>query len=181
MTTRLGVAVAGRCPACRTSSLFVSDGGHVTCCQDACPNREAASQLLYAAGAPEGAEDGAALVAAISAWIDGSPSYLGIGTEAHLVRRCVKTGEEVGEMIGALYGYLGENPRKGVTHTRDDVVRELLDVALAALGAVEHIGGNLGTALGLLDSHIRSVADRARKHGLTAAPAHDDPDDGGPF
>lgn len=106
------------------------------------------------------------LLTAISAWIDGSASYQGISQEAHRVRRCVKTAEEVGEMVAALYGWIGENPRKGVTHTADDVVRELLDVALAALGAIEHLDGNTGTALDRLDGHIRSVASRAARHGL---------------
>lgn len=105
-------------------------------------------------------------LAAISAWLDGSPSYVALDPEAHLVRRCVKAGSEFGEMLDALYGSLGENPRKGVTHTRHDLRRELLDVATAALGAVEHLEGNVGTALALLDAHIRAVAVRAVAHGL---------------
>lgn len=38
--------VQGRCPACRRPSLFLGDGGHLTCAQLTCPNPCAADQLL---------------------------------------------------------------------------------------------------------------------------------------
>lgn len=39
--------VAGHCPACRRESLFLGDGGHVTCARLECPNPCAADQLLH--------------------------------------------------------------------------------------------------------------------------------------
>jgi hypothetical protein len=105
-------------------------------------------------------------LAAISEWIDTSVSYRGIDEEAHLVRRCAKAGEEFGEMLRALYGSLGENPRKGVTHTRAHLEKELLDIAVAALGAVEHLYGNTGVAMAFLNAHIHSTATRAVPYGL---------------
>ncbi|TFI30174.1 hypothetical protein E4P36_05360 [Streptomyces sp. 4R-3d] len=39
--------VQGRCPACGTSSLFLSEGGHVTCSRTACVAPGAADQLLH--------------------------------------------------------------------------------------------------------------------------------------
>ncbi|MEU8642296.1 hypothetical protein AB0C91_10300 [Streptomyces sp. NPDC048674] len=39
--------VAGRCPACRWESLFLGNGGHVTCARDECPNPCAADQMLH--------------------------------------------------------------------------------------------------------------------------------------
>lgn len=82
-------------------------------------------------------------VARLSAWIDGSyPAD--IDPELHLRRRIDKLMEEVGETGQALGGYTGENPRKGVTHSREDVMAELLDVAVTALGAWEHMDGNRG-------------------------------------
>ncbi|MCI3277596.1 hypothetical protein [Streptomyces cylindrosporus] len=39
--------VQGRCPACRWRSLFVGDGGHITCSRLECPTPEAADQLLH--------------------------------------------------------------------------------------------------------------------------------------
>jgi NTP pyrophosphatase (non-canonical NTP hydrolase) len=98
-------------------------------------------------------------IAKISAWIDGS--YTNVDPEAHLWRRCSKVAEEVGEAFDALGGMIGENPRKGVTHTRDELINELLDVALAALGAVEHLTGNEGASTHLLDRRVSQVTDRA--------------------
>lgn len=77
-------------------------------------------------------------IRAISDLIDGSYP-VDLDREAMLWRRCAKIGEEHGEVIEALLGMLGENPRKGYTHTRGDLVMELLDVALAALAAVCHV------------------------------------------
>ncbi|MFF3854509.1 MazG-like family protein [Micromonospora sp. NPDC002575] len=55
--------------------------------------------------------------------------------------------EEAGEAAGAWIGVLGQNPRKGVTHTRDDVAAELADAAFTALVAIESLGGDARAAL----------------------------------
>lgn len=47
--------------------------------------------------------------------------------------RALKLSEETGELAAAIIGVMGQNPRKGVTHTTDDVVCEAFDVALTAL------------------------------------------------
>lgn len=78
--------------------------------------------------------------------------------EAHLLRRCIKITEESGEVIEALFGALGENPRKGKTHTMEDVRRELLDVALAALAAIAHF--DTGDSINYLQAHAAQVYDR---------------------
>ncbi|MBH0242442.1 hypothetical protein I3W98_05990 [Streptomyces cavourensis] len=39
--------VQGRCPACGAASLFLGEGGHVTCARIECPNPCAADQLLH--------------------------------------------------------------------------------------------------------------------------------------
>jgi hypothetical protein len=39
--------IQGRCPACRGASLFLGEGGHVTCRRIDCPNPAAADQLLH--------------------------------------------------------------------------------------------------------------------------------------
>ncbi|MFI6757732.1 hypothetical protein ACIBF5_01120 [Micromonospora sp. NPDC050417] len=57
-----------------------------------------------------------------------------------LTCRVLKVAEEAGEAAGAWIGVLGQNPRKGVTHTRAEVAGELADVALAALIAIESLG-----------------------------------------
>lgn len=38
--------VKGRCPSCRQSTLFLADGGYVTCSSTRCPNPCAAADLL---------------------------------------------------------------------------------------------------------------------------------------
>lgn len=52
--------------------------------------------------------------------------------------RVLKLIEEAGEAAAAYIGMVGQNPRKGVTHTRQDLVDELVDVAATALCAIYH-------------------------------------------
>lgn len=59
-----------------------------------------------------------------------------------LTCRIMKINEEAGEAVQAWIGVLGQNPRKGVTHTTDDVVKELADVAFAALVAIASLGAD---------------------------------------
>lgn len=80
---------------------------------------------------------------AFSRWIDGSyEQHVQNNEELMLHRRLGKITEENGEVSEALSGYLGENPRKGRTHELKDVQKELLDVAVTALGAWSHTTGN---------------------------------------
>lgn len=96
----------------------------------------------------------------LSRYIDDSyPDRL--GAEEVDWRRIAKITEETGEVTAAYLGAIGENPRKGTTHTITDVEHELLDVATAALGALEHLRGHLGDSMRLLDDHISGVAARA--------------------
>jgi NTP pyrophosphatase (non-canonical NTP hydrolase) len=56
--------------------------------------------------------------------------------------RIMKINEEAGEATQAWIGMLGQNPRKGVTHTKDDVVGELADVVFTALVAIASLGAD---------------------------------------
>ena len=67
--------------------------------------------------------------------------------QASITFRILKLVEEAGEAASAWIGVTGGNPRKGVTHTTDDVAAELADVALAALIAIESLGVDHATAL----------------------------------
>lgn len=51
-----------------------------------------------------------------------------------------KLYEEVGEVAKAWIGARGKNPRKGFTHTEQDIVDELADVAITALVAIQMMG-----------------------------------------
>ncbi len=50
--------------------------------------------------------------------------------------RLMKLSEEVGEVAQAYIGMVGQNPRKGVSHTREDVAEELCDVLITAMVAL---------------------------------------------
>jgi hypothetical protein len=107
----------------------------------------------------------AARIAALSEWIDAGNAHR--DPEAILWGRVAKVTEEAGEATAALIGATGQNPRKGTTHDMLDVVQELLDVAVTALAAVEHVCGNTGVAMDLLDTKVQNVVERA---GLEVAP-----------
>jgi NTP pyrophosphatase (non-canonical NTP hydrolase) len=50
--------------------------------------------------------------------------------------RVLKIGEEFGEVAEALHGAMGANPRKGRSHTWNDVQKELADVIVTAMVAL---------------------------------------------
>lgn len=100
-------------------------------------------------------------IADLSEWIDNSYPESMIGGELHVRRRVDKLMEECGEVGQAVGGYYGENPRKGVTHKREDILKELLDVATTALGAYESMTGNSGASIEALDAKLDFVLDRA--------------------
>jgi hypothetical protein len=94
----------------------------------------------------------------LSEWIDDRNS--GRDAEAITLHRVIKVAEELGEVTTALIGALGANPRKGITNGMDSVRDELLDVAVTALGAYEHLDDHNGRALEELDKKIIAVAQR---------------------
>ncbi len=100
---------------------------------------------------------------ALSVYVDTYPPNAVRDREALDWHRVGKVGEEFGEVMEAMVGWTNDNPRKGQTHSLDDVTTELLDVATAALGAVEHLTSNNGEALGMLRDHVRS---RVRRAGI---------------
>lgn len=100
-------------------------------------------------------------IQALSRWIDEHPANIARDPEANTWGRIAKIQEEAGEVISALIGATGQNPRKGTYATMGDVRKELLDVALAALAAIEHLDGNRGQALQELADHVAWTHRRA--------------------
>lgn len=98
-------------------------------------------------------------LAELSRWIDSAQGARDI--EAITWGRLAKVAEESGEVIAAWIGTTGQNPRKGITHSRDDVMKELLDVAVTALAAYEHMTDNRGDAIQALFTHILFLHKRA--------------------
>ena len=72
-------------------------------------------------------------VADLHAWLEADQPH---GGREGLLLRMLKLQEEVGEVAQAVIGATGQNPRKGVTHTWDDVQGELCDVVITALVAL---------------------------------------------
>lgn len=98
-------------------------------------------------------------VVALSAWLDDANADR--PAEAESWARIAKITEEAGEVVAAYIGLTGQNPRKGVTHTRDDVQDELLDVVVTALAALEHLRGHDARSLGLLRERLARTLVRA--------------------
>jgi len=103
---------------------------------------------------------GARLVT-LSRWIDEAPANASRDREAALWGRVAKVAEESGEAVAALIAATGQNPRKPATDGLGPVVEELLDVAVAALGAIEHITGHRGDSIDLLAAKVDRVVTRA--------------------
>jgi NTP pyrophosphatase (non-canonical NTP hydrolase) len=93
----------------------------------------------------------------IVSWLD-EKSALPPDTEQLL--RIMKLTEEAGEVSQAVIGVLGQNPRKGVTHTWDDVQAELCDVMFAAMVALATISPD---AKKTFNGHLARVVDRCRQ------------------
>ncbi|MGW5669459.1 MazG nucleotide pyrophosphohydrolase domain-containing protein [Micromonospora sp. NPDC003776] len=85
--------------------------------------------------------------------------------DTELTCRLLKLTEEAGEAAAAWIGVLGQNPRKGVTHTREDVAAELADVVFTALVAIESLGLNARTVVSTCAEKVRS---RLPRPGATA-------------
>ncbi|MEU4462248.1 MazG-like family protein [Streptomyces sp. NPDC024017] len=79
------------------------------------------------------------------------------GPEGVLLR-ILKLSEEVGEVSEAVIGATGQNPRKGVTHTWEDVEAELCDVAITALMALRTLTPEAREVFG---GHLRRVRERS--------------------
>jgi NTP pyrophosphatase (non-canonical NTP hydrolase) len=89
-------------------------------------------------------------------WLDTSST---LPPEQERLLRIMKITEEAGEVSQAVTGVLGQNPRKGITHTWDDVNAELCDVILTAMVALATLTPD---APKVFDQHLSRIADRCR-------------------
>lgn len=88
-------------------------------------------------------------------WLDDAST---LPPETERLLRVMKLSEEVGETTQALAGALGTNPRKGVTHTWQDVEAELCDVILTAMVALTTLNPD---ARKVFAERLGHVADRS--------------------
>lgn len=89
------------------------------------------------------------------AWLDANRPV--DGREGMLLRM-LKLSEEVGEVAEAVIGATGQNPRKGVTHTWDDVQAELCDVVITALIALRTLTPDTRE---VFERHLSRVRERS--------------------
>jgi len=104
-------------------------------------------------------------VADITAWLDNS-NPTGPHEDA---MRVLKLLEEAGEAAAALIGVQGQNPRKGVTHTQDDLLNELADVAITALCAMQHFTHDETVTRAYLAAKVHGIITRS---GITKTAVH---------
>ncbi|MFJ9826423.1 MazG-like family protein [Streptomyces sp. NPDC101160] len=75
-----------------------------------------------------------------------------------ILLRVLKLSEEVGEAAQAVIGATGQNPRKGHSHTWQDVEAELCDVVITAMVALRTLNPD---ARKVFEAHLRRVAARS--------------------
>jgi NTP pyrophosphatase (non-canonical NTP hydrolase) len=74
----------------------------------------------------------------------------------------MKIAEEFGEAVQAYIGVTGQNPRKGIYATRDDVQKELADVIVTAgIAMIGMSGGDADEARAHLEKRLALVTERA--------------------
>jgi NTP pyrophosphatase (non-canonical NTP hydrolase) len=73
----------------------------------------------------------------------------------------LKLSEEVGEVAEAYLGMTGLNRRKGVSHTRDDLMGELADVIITASVALVRLAGGPEAARATFGAHLAGVLTRS--------------------
>jgi NTP pyrophosphatase (non-canonical NTP hydrolase) len=74
--------------------------------------------------------------------------------------RVGKVIEELGEVIRALIGYTGQNPRKGRTHHQVEMLDELADTALTAILGMQHFTKNTSVTRQILRDKLRTIEER---------------------
>ncbi|MEU9289012.1 MazG-like family protein [Streptomyces sp. NPDC048275] len=94
-------------------------------------------------------------------WLDANRAHDG---QEGLLLRMLKLSEEVGEVAQAVIGATGQNPRKGTTHTWDDVRSELCDVVITALVALRTLTPD---AREVFLTHLAGVTERSVGTGRT--------------
>lgn len=91
--------------------------------------------------------------------------------EQRVAFQILKITEEAGEVAQAVFGATGRNPRKGRTHTWEDVEAEVCDVIITAMVALARLTPEGREARETFAAHLAKVAGRALTHGDTETEA----------
>ncbi|MFD6348030.1 MazG-like family protein [Streptomyces roseolus] len=89
-----------------------------------------------------------------------------------ILLRVLKLSEEVGEAAQAVIGATGQNPRKGTSHSWEDVEAELCDVVITAMVALRTLTPD---ASEVFARHLRRVAARSLPDGRPAGAGAEPP------
>lgn len=93
------------------------------------------------------------------AWLDRKNGH----DDHELLQRLTKLSEETGEVMAAYAGMNANNPRKGWTHTREEVLNEICDVVFAGMVALVSWCEEESPSE-LLSERIRFKVERALQH-----------------
>ncbi|MFE4973411.1 MazG-like family protein [Kitasatospora sp. NPDC056651] len=115
------------------------------------------------------------------AWLDEQGTQ---SPQEERLLRILKLSEEIGEVGAAVIGATGQNPRKGVTHTWEDVQHELCDVVFSALVALRTLTPDAARVFAERLAYVeqRSAASRHAPEGRqqeTAGPENAGPENAG--
>lgn len=77
--------------------------------------------------------------------------------------RVAKVTEEAGESISALIAFTGQNPRKGVYGTLDDLLGELADVVCTGLFAIQHYTKDPEATADVVEAALIKALNRATR------------------
>ena len=74
--------------------------------------------------------------------------------------RVAKVSEECGEAIDALIAWTGQNPRKGVCGTIDDLLNELADVVMTGVLAIQHFTKDADETRRIVEAKATAIYER---------------------
>lgn len=102
------------------------------------------------------------IVAIVDEWLD---TLIGEQYEGQPLAqdwaRLSKIGEELGEAIQAFIGLTGQNPRKGISNTREEFLDEVADTIITGLFCLQHFTGNSAESKRIITEKMARIYKRA--------------------
>jgi NTP pyrophosphatase (non-canonical NTP hydrolase) len=95
------------------------------------------------------------VIAALEHWLSKDSK---LPAETRTILQILKITEEAGEVAEAVIGATGQNPRKGFSHTWEDVEKELCDVIITSMVALARVSED---PEGTFARELARVAERA--------------------
>jgi NTP pyrophosphatase (non-canonical NTP hydrolase) len=81
-----------------------------------------------------------------------------LSAETQRILQILKISEEAGEVAEAVIGATGQNPRKGFSHSWEDVENELCDVIITSMVALTRINPQAGEVFARQLARVRERA-----------------------